>query len=253
MNLYTPDITDNYESIQCECGRWEPCRHCKVDVGSENDYAKGKIIAIGDIHGELYQLQELFNKIPINKGDRIIFLGDYIDRGKHSKQVIDFIIDLKTRHDVVCLEGNHEMMAYETSIQRGMGNQTMWYSNGGRECLESYGKELRPLERMFEQHGNFFKELKTCHEEQDYIFVHGYLDADKDCKDQNRFSCLWNRYNDILPHKSGKTVVCGHTPQRGGVDNRGYKVCIDTGSYLRDGYITAMVIDGVRTGFVSSR
>jgi len=213
-----------------------------------------KLIAVGDIHGELYQLQKVFNKLSIDKGDKIIFLGDYIDRGNHSKQVIDFIIDLKNRHDVICLQGNHEMMAMD--VNDGKGGWQMfssWMMNGGRTCLDSYGQHLNQLDVMFDIHGEFFNSLKLYHEEENYIFVHGYLDSDEDLDKQSGWSVLWNRFEDIHPHKSGKTVVCGHTVQKGGITDMGYKICIDTGSCFPSGYLTAMIIDGVKVSYVDSR
>ena len=216
------------------------------------NYTKGKIICIGDIHGELYKLQKLFNKISIGEDDTIIFLGDYIDRGQYSKQVIDYIMDLKTKHNVITLEGNHEQMArsaYKGSIQFYMD----WCRNGGETTFKSYKEHEYPLEVMFEGYQkDFFDNLKLCHEEENFIFAHGYIDGDLDCCDQNRWPCLWYRFDDIQPHKSGKTVVVGHTIQRGGITNKGYKICIDTGSFLRDGFLTAMVIDGGKVGYINS-
>jgi hypothetical protein len=63
--------------------------------------------------------------------------------------------------------------------------------------------------------------------------------------------CLWGRFNDIQPHKSDKTIVCGHSIQSEPV-NMGYKICIDTGSFKPQGYITAMVIEGNKYEFVDS-
>jgi len=71
--------------------------------------------------------------------------------------------------------------------------------------------------------------------------------------EQDEESCIWGRFDNIKPHKSGKTVVVGHTVQHGGHTDMGYKVCIDTGSFKPEGYITAMIIDGNKTRFVDSR
>jgi|TARA_R110002110_G_C13377487_1_gene710789 serine/threonine protein phosphatase 1 len=213
-----------------------------------------KIIAIGDIHGEVYKLKTLFAKISIKEDDTVIFLGDYIDRGRYSKQVIDFIIDLKTKCNVITLEGNHEMMAKEARDVRDVNMYLSWGRNGGGECLSSYGEQhVNQLHQMFLEHGDFFDNLKLCHETENHIFAHGYVDSDKDCEDQERWPCLWNRFDDILPHKSGKTVVVGHTTQMAGHTNKGYKVCIDTGSFHRGGYITAMIIEGDKEYFQDSR
>lgn len=210
-----------------------------------------RIICVGDVHGEITKLQELFNKISLRKSDKIIFLGDYIDRGENSCAVIDFVINLREKYDVTCIAGNHEMMAIDTFNRVGSMAYS-WMMNGGYQCLESYDGECATVEDMFEIHGDFFNDLKLYHEEDKYIFVHGYLDSEKDLEDQNEFSMLWSRFDQIKPHKSGKIVVCGHTIQRGGVNDMDYKICIDTGSFLPDGYITAMVIDGEKIEYIKS-
>ena len=212
-----------------------------------------KIIAIGDIHGEVYKLKTLFAKISIKEDDTVIFLGDYIDRGRYSKQVIDFIIDLKTKCNVITLEGNHEMMARDNYNDRSERSKVGWLRNGGQQTLSSYETE-EPLKVMFEgEHAKFFDNLTLCYETDNHIFGHGYIDGDKDCDAQCEWSVLWNRFDDILPHKSGKTVVVGHTTQMAGHTNKGYKVCIDTGSFHRGGYITAMIIEGDKEYFQDSR
>ncbi len=218
-----------------------------------------RIIAIGDIHGELWKLEELFNKISLNKNDRIIFLGDYIDRGSNSRGVIDYIIKLKSRYDVITLLGNHEQFTLELIQDKRPGMIGSWFSVGGHKTLanyvdkcdnsEDYNFALDELNRI---HGDFLRNLKLIHEEEKYIFVHGFLSHSLDIEEQNKDSCLWARFNEIKPHKSGKIVVCGHTPQYGGHVDSGYKVCIDTASYKVNGFITAMVIDGGKVSYVKS-
>jgi len=224
-----------------------------------------KIIAVGDIHGEIHQLKNLFEKISIVSSDTIIFLGDYIDRGEDSKGVIDFILSLKDKCNVITLKGNHEEFAMDSLKFAGgdFGVIRMfesWMNNGGIACLRSYNKHglkesnyIDTIHKMFKTHGDFFNDLQLTYETENHIFVHGYLSDILEAKEQEEFSCLWGRYQDIQPHKSGKTVVCGHTVQRGGVANDGYKICIDTGSCFPYGYITAMVIDGQREYFIDSK
>jgi serine/threonine protein phosphatase 1 len=224
-----------------------------------------KIICIGDVHGELHRLKNLFEKLSFTKNDTIIFLGDYIDRGPDSKGVIDFICSLKDKCNLVTLKGNHEMFAidafefFEGKLSKG-GMFNSWTMNGGDACLRSYLRDGLYLDRPFEiveemfiDHGDFFNNLKLTYETENHIFVHGFLAHEQDVEDQEEWQCLWGRFKDIYPHKSGKTVVCGHSVQRSGVTNDGFRICIDTGSFLLDGYITAMVIDGAKEYFVDSR
>jgi serine/threonine protein phosphatase 1 len=223
-----------------------------------------KIIAIGDIHGEYSKLMNLFEKLDISKNDTIVFLGDYIDRGQDSKKVIDFIISLKDQYNVITLKGNHEQFAIETkeSIFKGIGNTKImdsWFLNGGLATLLSYDQESTKLKYynkviydMFELHADFFNNLRLTYETDTHIFVHGYLSSELDVQDQEEMFCLWGRYHDIFPHKSEKVVVCGHTIHNE-VKNDGYKICIDTGSFKKDGYITAMIIDDKDIKYVNSK
>ena len=224
-----------------------------------------KIIAIGDIHGKLDKLKNLFGKLSFTESDTIIFMGDYIDRGEDSKGVIDYICALKEKYNVVTLKGNHEMFALDslkfTEGRLGLARMLdSWMANGGMSCLRSYcrdglymDKPAEIIEEMFNDHGSFFDNLQLTYETENHIFVHGHLAHKQDVEDQEEWQCLWGRYDDIWPHKSGKTVVCGHTIQRAGVQNDGFKICIDTGSFLLDGYITAMVIDGPKQYFLDSK
>ena len=98
---------------------------------------KSRTIAIADIHGHIKALVGLIDLINPNPEDTLIFLGDYINRGPDSKGVLQFIIDLKQRCNVVCIMGNHEeMMINAYSDPSTMG----WFlENGGHETLQSYG------------------------------------------------------------------------------------------------------------------
>ncbi|MGB6379475.1 MAG: metallophosphoesterase, partial [Syntrophobacteria bacterium] len=71
-----------------------------------------KIFAIGDIHGCYDRLKTLMEKIPIDcSRDALVFIGDYIDRGPHSFEVVDYLIQLKSRvPEIIFLKGNHEDM-----------------------------------------------------------------------------------------------------------------------------------------------
>jgi serine/threonine protein phosphatase 1 len=210
----------------------------------------GKIICVGDIHGELGKLKRLFSKFVINEDDEIVFLGDYIDRGSNPRGVIDFVINLQKKYNVVCLLANHERFATESIANPNSPIVNSWVQNGGTSTMANYNWNLDELDHV---HGDWLRSLKLIHETEDHIFVHGYLRHDKDVDEQDEDSCLWGRFDAIRPHKSGKTVVVGHTVQYGGHTDLGYKVCIDTGSFKPEGYITAMIIDGNKTRFVDSR
>ncbi len=99
-----------------------------------------KIIAIGDIHGELDKLHNLFERLSYGPEDTIVFLGDYIDRGPNSKGVIDFIIKLKAKCNVITLMGNHEDMAM-ISYEKMQGSNPY---DTGHESMRDVDVQWRP-------------------------------------------------------------------------------------------------------------
>ena len=97
-----------------------------------------RLFCITDIHGNAKTFQELLRRIDLQTTDTLYLLGDYVDRGIRSKDVLDTIFDLETRgFSVVCLKGNHEQMLLE-----GLNNADAhwrWCKNGGKETLISFG------------------------------------------------------------------------------------------------------------------
>ncbi len=94
---------------------------------------------IGDIHGEIRLLDRLLEQILSYNPSEIVFLGDYIDRGPHSKEVVDRIMGLEV--PAVCLMGNHEWMMLNAIEDSGFGYNPMelWYQNGAEATLQSFG------------------------------------------------------------------------------------------------------------------
>ena len=92
-----------------------------------------RLFAIGDIHGCFDTLEELVNnKIQLKKSDKLILLGDYIDRGDKSKEVVEYIIDLQKKgFNILPLMGNHEAMLLDAYDNEK--NTLKWIQNGGSE------------------------------------------------------------------------------------------------------------------------
>jgi serine/threonine protein phosphatase 1 len=173
-----------------------------------------KIFAIGDIHGCAHKLYALMEKIPIDyANDTLIFIGDYIDRGPQSVEVVTYLVDLKSRHpDTVFLKGNHEDMLQK--YLQGTDRLTYLY-NGGQHTLESYlnqsnNSESTPIPA---DHLEFFDSLVLYYETQDYIFVHAGLRENVPLEKQDPEDLLWIR-EDFIYSKStfGKWVIFGHSP-----------------------------------------
>ena len=101
-----------------------------------------RLIAIGDIHGCSDKLTLLLESLSLQKDDRLIFLGDYINRGVDSRGVIKIIVNLKkSGHDVICLMGNHEKLLIDYSKHPHESLIPYLRQMGIDFTLESYGKK----------------------------------------------------------------------------------------------------------------
>lgn len=176
-----------------------------------------KIFAIGDIHGCLDKLKELMPKMGIDyQNDTLIFIGDYIDRGEHCREVVDYIIRLKSDYKkVICLRGNHEDMF--ARYLEGV-DEDMHLNIGGMSTLHSYGISLsdnieKRKRKIPATHRTFFESLLPYYETENYIFVHAGLKPGLPLKEQTMNDMLWIRHEFIDSKEDfGKIVVFGHTP-----------------------------------------
>jgi len=191
----------------------------------------GKIFAIGDIHGSFDRLQDLMQKIPINfANDTLVFIGDYIDRGPGSVEVVEYLLDLKKRvSGAIFLKGNHEDML-EKYLD---GTDRFTYLlNGGQNTLDSY---LSKTDRSGSfpippDHMEFFKSLRLYYETEAYIFVHAGLRPKVPLASQETEDLLWIRDKFIYSkYNFGKPVVFGHTPLEKPLVEPN-KIGIDTGA-----------------------
>lgn len=126
----------------------------------------GRIIGISDIHGEYEKLCRVLEKNTPKKDDTIIFMGDYIDRGKKSREVVDKIIDMKTVCNCVYLTGSHEYAMLHSKSDEYY-NYLFW-NYGGDATAESYGG----FDNIMKIHGDFFNSLKFYHIIGKYLFIH---------------------------------------------------------------------------------
>lgn len=206
-----------------------------------------KIFAIGDIHGKFYKLRGLIKKLPLNENSLLVFLGDYTDRGKHSFEVIEYLIKLNTQYKCIFLKGNHEgmFMDYLSGI-----NEDFFVNNGGYNTIQSYEKNEYDIhqhtyyiERCIpKNHIKFYQNLKNYYQTDNYIFVHAGLEENVPLKQQPIDTLLWERYDFINSDFDwDKKVIFGHTPNREilKMDN---KICIDTGAYYDDGVLTCVIL-----------
>jgi serine/threonine protein phosphatase 1 len=173
-----------------------------------------RIFAIGDIHGCYDQLIDLLTRIPIDwDKDQLVFMGDYIDRGPKSFEVVEYLTSLRTKHPgIVFLKGNHEQML--SDYLSGKDRVTYLY-NGGQQTLESYLRNVSPRATSVipDHHLQFFESLLLFHETDSYIFVHAGLRQNVPLAKQDPQDLLWIRDKFVATTYSfGKRVVFGHTP-----------------------------------------
>ncbi|MGH7830167.1 MAG: metallophosphoesterase family protein [Candidatus Binatia bacterium] len=191
---------------------------------------------VGDIHGCSEELACLLESLPLEPGDRVVFLGDYVDRGPDSKGVISYLLEWQRSGDweVIFLKGNHEDMYLSYLGFPGKYGQ-MFLFNGGGATLASYGiprrhspEEIRS--RMPQDHLEFLKGLKSYYLMEPFLCVHAGINPRKSLDDQADEELLWIRDEFILnPHPLPYTVLFGHTPQQEVLFHLPYKIGLDTG------------------------
>jgi serine/threonine protein phosphatase 1 len=190
-----------------------------------------KTFVVGDIHGCLEMLRRLIDKIEWNpSNDRLIFIGDYIDRGEDAKGVVDFVLSLKEDSSLVeCLIGNHEYMFLD--YLSGVNTQS-FLLNGGLSTLRSY-KELRQSKDgppIPPTHLDFFSSLLAMVEVEQYYIVHAGFRPNVRVEDQDLIDMVWIRDEFIYSdYDFGKVVIFGHTPFNRPLIIKN-KIGIDTGA-----------------------
>ena len=213
-----------------------------------------RLFAIGDIHGCFRQFYELvINKIELKKEDKLILLGDYIDRGTQSKEVIDFIIELEQAgFDVTPLMGNHEAMLLESYADTGLLYQ--WYMNSGETTLASIGiSDVRDLQKKYL---DFFSGLKFYESIGKCLFVHaGFNDHDSD-PFTDTYHMIWeSRLFYKNPVLKGRTIIHGHRPKtleyvEQQIRERSDIIPIDTGCVygleMGYGYLSALDVNKMK-------
>lgn len=237
---------------------WTPFR--KADEVNRSKLPTGsRVYAIGDVHGRAELLHETFCKIdnhreafPIANAIEIT-LGDYIDRGPSSFDVIELLLT-RTRSGTVCLKGNHEVFLLE--FLKDPTVLSVWQHCGGLETLRSYGLEppLNPSSKDQEhlaaalavqlpaEHHNFLAALPLSIALGDYFFVHAGVRPGIALSNQRSEDLLWIR-EDFLRYEGGfgKVVVHGHTPVSE-PEIRNNRINIDTGAFAT-GNLTCAVFE----------
>jgi serine/threonine protein phosphatase 1 len=229
-----------------------------------------RIYAIGDVHGCSSLLEQLLASIEAHVTafpsfrPILVFLGDYIDRGPASRQVIDQLIFLREHKEVIFLKGNHE--GYLLEFLKLPAILPKWLQYGGLDTLRSYGitprSHLDPKEQEFLAaslshaltecgHLEFLNQLKISFVCEDFFFVHAGVRPNIPLADQSEEDLLSIRH-DFLHYQGdlGKIVVHGHTPVAH-PEVCSNRINIDTGAYAT-GQLTCLIIERDKMGFISS-
>ena len=220
-----------------------------------------RIYAIGDIHGRLDLLNKMLSLISEDIAQYpalrsvYVFLGDYIDRGRWSRETIDRLIEHRAAHESVFLKGNHELIAVNCLSDRSKIDQ--WLQLGGMETLASYGlapelfanrKQIVGTQLAFHQalprsHLHFFRDLKDSFASGDFFFVHAGIRPNVELSKQTERDLLWIRQEFLASNKDfGKIIIHGHTPTES-IEVRPNRINIDTGAFAT-GRLTCLVIEG---------
>jgi serine/threonine protein phosphatase 1 len=206
-----------------------------------------RTLAIGDIHGCLRAFDLLLEQVDPKRGNVVITLGDYVDRGSDSKGVLDRLVALRARCRLVALKGNHDLMMLAARKDQDHFNE--WLACGGKQTLESY--RARDDWQTFaqaipEQHWRFLQDdCVPYHEIDSHFFVHANVYPDVPLAEQPEYMLYWETLEAAMwrPHESGKTMICGHSIQRSGrplvLDQA---ICIDTWVYGQ-GWLTWLDVE----------
>ncbi|MBI1210145.1 MAG: serine/threonine protein phosphatase [Alphaproteobacteria bacterium] len=224
------------------------------------------VVAVGDLHGRLDLLERLWRRIEdaarqSSARERIVvFLGDYIDRGPQSRQLIDRLLAGFAGFQAIFLKGNHDDTLLQFLDDPKLGE--VWRNFGGIETLRSYGVEQKSgadwaqtraelLQRLPPEHLKFLQALRLHYACGDYLFVHAGVRPGLLLEHQSEQDLLWIRDEFLDSTMSfGRIVVHGHTPERQPVV-RANRIGIDTGAYMT-GVLTALVLEGRTQKFLST-
>jgi serine/threonine protein phosphatase 1 len=190
-----------------------------------------RVIAIGDIHGCSRALSALLSAIDPQRGDTIVTLGDYVDRGPDTPGVLDQLIELQRDCKLVAILGNHDQMLLQ--VIRGELDCELWSGCGGGATLDSYGYAGN-FNVIPATHIEFLEKCIDYYQTETHFFVHASYDAGLALDEQSENALRWRKLTEEvpLPHVSGRIAIVGHTPDANGeILDVGHLKCIDTCCY----------------------
>lgn len=237
-----------------------------------------RVLAIGDVHGEFSAFKKILPDIEQHltedKKNIVVFLGDLIDRGLYSYNVVDCVIKLKEKYsdNVITLRGNHEQLLIDAVDNSHYYAEREFYNCGGRTTINSYLDNLNityvnhmPLKDIIsESHMKFYNNMPNILETNNFIFVHAGLAEGYKLEEQHSEDTLWIREEFVCSkHYFGKPVIYGHTPIQNnkktipnGIvfnveDGKLNKLCLDGGiTKYRLSNIRTAILDDINSSYV---
>ncbi len=204
----------------------------------------GRTFAIGDIHGCIDQFLALLEKLPIDwEQDRMIVLGDFIDRGPAPRRVMELLMDMKLEHgqNLIVLMGNHERMFLDYLSDRAANS--FFPVVGGQSTIDDF-TDSRGRLSVPEMHRRFLESLPLMELDDRFCFVHAGLRPKRAIEDQDEQDLLFIRSAFIdSSYDWGRRVIFGHTPFERPLIHEN-KIGIDTGA-VYGGRLTALVLPEV--------
>ena len=226
----------------------------------------GRLLAIGDIHGCVKPLRAILDALTLESTDTLVVLGDFINRGPATQQVIEVLIQVAQQCELILILGNHEEELL--AARKDPVAFKHWLSMGGVATLASYGvhthlgkteeewafsesgpPKLEPesLQSIPAEHWQVLEGAQDWWECDHFFFTHAGYDPQRPLDRQSATELRWLAISDwqVQPHCSGKTAIVGHSANLAGrVVDFGFLRCLDTGCGL-GGCLTAM---DIRTG-----
>ena len=200
-----------------------------------------------DIHGRADLLNKALDHVYRENpnGGKIIFLGDYIDRGPDNKQVIDIVRNPKPNWEFVCLMGNHEQMFVEA-----YDGKTSFYDPAvAMEYLPDAKNADDVRERFPKDVIDWMRSLKLFHFEGNNVFAHAYYDDDVLPEHQSSHNVLWTRMDDWMTYRSQADrlyLTHGHTPRKHGPVKSPNRVNLDVGGVFYGRYVIGEYWNGIK-------
>lgn len=219
-----------------------------------------RTFVICDIHGNDDLFRKALKTVSLKKSDELIILGDFIDRGKNSKGVLDTILLLRESgfNNIICIRGNHEQMLLDSYLDEN--REYLWVKNGGDYTLQSF--RVNFANEIPKKYIELIESFPHFHVIDKTLFVHAGLNFNVENPLEDLHSLLWIREINIEKMENSKykdfEIIHGHTPTTKAeilreFDNGKIK-CLDNGVYLKGndyGSLTIAELKSKKLNFIS--